>query len=368
MIRSVTVLLAAGLLGSATAFVPKNLGGSVRTDGVSLSMAKALIVQNKGGGHGELGFQLAKKLASNEKIDKITILQDDSCKKDSEPFQSYSSDIPDVNVIYAKLGDESCDVADLLGGETFEYIWDNFSKGPEGPSKALCDIAKDWGCVKLYTYVSSAGMYQPNDETEFPMSEATTPIKESAGQNLMDNYVAEECKLPLVSFRPQYIYGEKSNKHDYIDWYFDRLTNGVPLLIPSPGTQKVSLTNSQDVASLLVAPLDNEEAAVEQRYFNCGTDQLLSYEEVAYLCAEAAGIAKDDVKIQYYSGDEHGKVKFPFRMTDFYVAPDTAKEKLGYKGAANDLKSDLKWYYENYQARAKKDVDFSKDEEVLAKL
>ena len=38
---------------------------------------------------------------------------------------------------------------------------------------------------------------------------------------MMDQYIAEECKLPLVSFRPQYIYGEKSNKHDYIDWFFD---------------------------------------------------------------------------------------------------------------------------------------------------
>ncbi|VEU43207.1 unnamed protein product [Pseudo-nitzschia multistriata] len=334
-------------------------------------MANALIVQNKGGGHGELGFQLAKKLAAGDKIEKITILQDDSCDREAEPFKSYSSHLPEVDVVYAKLGDESMDtngIQDLLGGEKFEYIFDNYSKGPEGSSKALCDVAKDWGCVKLYVYVSSAGMYQPTDETEFPMSEATTPIKESAGQAKMDEYIAEECKLPLVSFRPQYIYGEKSNKHDYIDWYFDRLTAGAPLLIPSPGTQKVSLTNSEDVASLLVAPLDNEEAAVEQRFFNCGTDKLLSYDEVAYLCAEAAGIAKDDVKIQHYPGETFGKAKFPFRLTDFYVTPDLAKEKLGYSGASNDLQENLKWYYENYKARGKKNVDLTKDQEILAEL
>ncbi len=39
---------------------------------------------------------------------------------------------------------------------------------------------------------------------------------------IFDNY-AVEIGLPLVSFRPQYIYGPKSNKYDYIDWYFDRL-------------------------------------------------------------------------------------------------------------------------------------------------
>lgn len=335
-------------------------------------MAKALIVQNKGGGHGELGFQLAKKLADSDKIDSITILQDKACNLEAEPFKSYSSDIPDVNVIFAELGDESLDTVamqELLGSDNkFEYIYDNFSKGPEGSSKALCDVAKDWDCVKLYTYISSAGMYQPTDETEFPMAEASTPIKESAGQAKMDNYIAEECKLPLVSFRPQYIYGEKSNKHDYIDWFFDRLAADAPLLIPSPGTQKVSLTNSQDVASLLVAPLENEEAAIEQRYFNCGTDKLVTYDEVAYLCADAAGVDKDSIKIQHYSGDDFGKAKFPFRLTDFYVAPDMAKEKLGYQGAAKDLKDDMTWYYENYKSRDRSKVDLSKDEEILAQL
>ena len=354
-------------------FATFDINFTARGDATALSMAKALIVQNKGGGHGELGFQLAKKLADSDKIDSITILQDKACNLEAEPFKSYASDIPDVNVIFAELADESLDTAamqELLGGDDarFEYIYDNFSKGPEGSSKALCDIAKGWDCVKLYTYISSAGMYQPTDATEFPMSEASTPIKESAGQAKMDNYIAEECKLPLVSFRPQYIYGEKSNKHDYIDWFFDRLAADAPLLIPSPGTQKVSLTNSEDVASLLVAPLDDEEAAVEQRFFNCGTDKLVTYDEVAMLCAEAAGMDKDDVKIQHYSGDEFGKAKFPFRLTDFYVAPDMAKEKLGYKGASNDLKDDITWYYENYKTRDRSKVDLSKDEEILAQL
>jgi len=327
-------------------------------------------VQNKGGGHGELGFQLAKKLSSNDKIDSITILQDDSCNMKSEPFQSYASDLSDdVTVVFAKL-DESVDAKTMqkwLGGDDaqFEYIYDNYSKGPEGSSKALLDCVKNWGCCKLYTYVSSAGVYQPTDTTQFPMGEDSTPIKESSGQAKMDNYVSVECNLPLVSFRPQYIYGEKSNKYDYIDWYFDRLTRSLPLPIPGPGTQKVSLTNSQDVASIFAASLDNEEAAVKQRFFNCGTDKLVTYDEVAYLCAEVAGIPKEEVKIAHYSGDDLGKGKFPFRLTDFYVAPDMAKEKLGYQGAMNDLKDDLKWYYEDYKTRGKKTIDFTKDREII---
>ena len=312
-----------------------------------------------------IGFQLAKTLQSNDKITSITILQDEACNDEKEPFKSYGSDIPDVKIVKANLADESItaeSLKEILGDATFEYVWDNASKKPEGAGKAVCDCAKSWN-TKVFTYVSSAGMYQPTGV--FPMPE-TTPVKESAGQNLFDNY-AVEIGLPLVSFRPQYIYGPKSNKYDYIDWYFDRLCRGLPLPIPGDGTQKVSLTNSEDVASLLAAVLENEEAAIEQRFFNCGTDKLHSYDDVAYMCAEAAGIAKDDVAIEHYDADMFGKANFPFRLTDFYVSPDTAKEKLGWTGPSHDLADDLKEYYEGFKARGmlEKDISIEKDYEIV---
>jgi nucleoside-diphosphate-sugar epimerase len=144
----------------------------------------------------------------------------------------------------------------------------------------------------------------------------------------------------------QYIYGPKSNKNDYIDWYFDRLVRELPLPIPGDGTQKVSLTNSEDVASILASPLNDEAAAVEQRFFNCGTDALVSYDEVAHLCAEAAGISEV--------------------MIDFYVAPNMAKSKLGWEGPKHSLKDDLSWYYESYVARGgpTKKIDLGKDWEI----
>jgi len=55
-------------------------------------------------------------------------------------------------------------------------------------------------------------------------------------------------------------------------------------------------------------------------------------------------------------------------LTDFYVAPDTAMAKLGWEGPKNNLKGDLSWYYESYQARGgpEKEIEFTADEEVLA--
>lgn len=127
----------------------------------------------------------------------------------------------------------------------------------------------------------------------------------------------------------------------------------------------MSLTNSEDVASLLASVLNNEEAAVQQRFFNCGTDQLLSYDEVGRLCAQAAGIK--DYNIEHYDAKLFGKAKFPFRLTDFYVAPDMAKEKLGWEGPKHSLKDDLPWYFEGYVARGgpTRQVALEKDWEIM---
>lgn len=191
----------------------------------------------------------------------------------------------------------------------------------------------------------------------------TTPTKATAGQVLYENY-AIDSSVPFASFRPQYIYGPKSNKWDYIDWYFDRLVRGAPLPIPGDGSQKVSLTNSEDVASLLASVLNDEAAAAEQTFFNCGTSDLVTYDEVALLCAEAAGVA--NVDIHHYDVGL-GKAKFPFRLSDFYVVPDMAVAKLGWEGPKHTLKDDLGWYYECYQARggAGKKLDLTTDSELL---
>ena len=166
------------------------------TSAFSLSMNSALIVQNKGGGHGELGFQLAKNLSSNPKITSITILQDSACNDAKEPFASYSSDIPNVKIVKADLADESMTAATVqsLLGDSYDYIWDNASKGASGAGKAVLDCAKEWNS-KLLTYVSSAGIYKPDDV--FPMPE-TTPVKDSAGQVQYEQYALKNG-LPFVS-------------------------------------------------------------------------------------------------------------------------------------------------------------------------
>jgi nucleoside-diphosphate-sugar epimerase len=65
----------------------------------------------------------------------------------------------------------------------------------------------------------------------------------------------------------------------------------------------------------LASVLNDPDAAIKQRFFNCGTENLVTYDEVAYMCAEAAGIPEDKVMIEHYDHELFGKATFPFRMT-----------------------------------------------------
>jgi nucleoside-diphosphate-sugar epimerase len=62
-------------------------------------------------------------------------------------------------------------------------------------------------------------MYKNTEEV--PLLE-TDAVKET-GQRKVE-LLAVELGLPWTSFRPQYIYGPKTNKRDYLDWFFDRVS------------------------------------------------------------------------------------------------------------------------------------------------
>jgi nucleoside-diphosphate-sugar epimerase len=134
--------------------------------------------------------------------------------------------------------------------------------------------------------------------------------------------------------------------------------------IPGDGMQKVSLTNSKDVAAILASPLNNEAAAVQERIFNCGTDTFYTYNDVANMCGQVAGM---DVTIEHYDAEMFGKTNFPFRDTNFYVDPTRAKTTLQWPGAACNLQSDLAWYYADYVKRGGPDKKMSlvKDWEIV---
>jgi hypothetical protein len=94
---------------------------------LSVGSGKVLILQNKGGGHGEIGYQLCKTIKADAPNCEIVVLQDE-CNYKKPPFSSYSKDLIEglgVKVLNEKLtGAESISAlsASAVKDMKFDYI------------------------------------------------------------------------------------------------------------------------------------------------------------------------------------------------------------------------------------------------------
>ena len=332
---------------------------------LSLASKNVLIVQNKGGGHGEIGFSLSKQLLQSNH--KVTILQDSAYKNTQEPFSSYSSltTYGAINIIPCKLKSID-DIKSFLGSKTapFDVIIDNHSKDTETVKTFLDDAPN-----AQYCYISSGGMYKGKCPSNGHV-EATCEVKADNECRIIEQFLIDSGKI-YTSFRPQYIYGDNTNKRGNLDWFFDRLAktttkSEVTIPIPGDGSQKVALTHVDDVSSMIVAAVGNEKAY--KQVFNCGTDSFIGYKEICESIAKLAG----GKKINYVSYDPkklETKPSFPFRPSTFTLDPSQAKAVLGWS-AKKSIAADLEKWYSQYKALglAEKAFDDAEDKSIIVSV
>ena len=311
---------------------------------IMMAGKKILLIQNKGGGHGEIGYQVCKTLLAEKEVD-ITLVQDDAAKEDKLPFSCYGElEAAGVKIVPTSLDDKTLTAADL-GGETFDYIIDNWSKSNDDFNFVKSLLIKPES-LEQYLFVSSAGMYltgsglQPHIETD--------EVKADNGPRTVE-VACEASGLPYTFMRPQYIYGPKMSKR-HLDYYLGRAMRQLPIPIPMSGEQLVCLTHSEDVASLIVAALGHPAAMNEA--FNCGSDRFVSYMGLAELINEACGNAASTNKYLFFDpkdfdGWSMSDPVFPFRRDTFITSVDKAKVLLGW-APAHTLEDDVGWILQDY--------------------
>lgn len=315
-----------------------------------------LIANTKGGGHAFIGLYLARKLVSEGH--KVTILNDGDMAKVTAkaPYDQYDKLAEEgVEILWGSPAD-----ADVIGGLAgkFDVVYDNNGKDLD-TCKPLIDAFQ--GSVKNFVFVSSAGMYKP-DNIE-PCAVEDSERKSSAGHYGVEEYLAESG-APYTIFRPLYIYGKYTAKGAYLDFYLDRILRDRPVPIPAPGIQMTSLTHVEDVASMMSMVIGNENAI--GKAFNLCSDRYVSLAGIANMCGKVAG---KDVKVVLYDPkafDPKKDVGFPMRTSHFFASPEKAKEELGWK-SSHRLMSDLEEIIADYKSsgRLEKDIDFSVDDEIL---
>lgn len=304
----------------------------------------ALIVQNKGGGHGEIGYHLAMQLAKEKGL-KVTMITDTAAKMGTPPFNAYKDlEAAGVTLKQADLKAGGLKAA-MAGMAPCDYVFHNDNVCAD----EVQEIVAPWK-PKAYAYVSSGGMYKPLESG--PLVE-TGAVKEDNKQLGIEKTAAAKG-LRWSAFRPQYIYGPKTNKPEYLDWFLDRIVRDVPFPLPSDGSRFTTLSNAIDVAGMMACVVGKEDAAAGQ-VFNCANDVLLSHKDLVSMIAKELG--KDPAavlsKVVFYEPaalkglELPKKGKFPFRETNFGVGVDKAKSVLGFAPKCR-LADDLKWYIEDY--------------------
>jgi nucleoside-diphosphate-sugar epimerase len=281
-------------------------------------------MQKQGGGDGEIGYHLA--LALQAQGLKVTMLQDAAAKKSKVPYSLYDDKPADAfaNVVWVDPTDESAYAEKaaraVRGGPPITHIFDNFSRGPK-EIEPLLSLAKASPDFKLYSFVSSAGMYTAKGE----IVESGVAKHPPTGQSQVELKLDEELPGKWASFRPQYIYGPYTNKRGYLDWFLERTAHSLPMGVGVPGDSSESgnLAHCEDVAALLSSVVGREEAA-SGGVFNCGTSDQITHKAVCEAVGKAVG---RDVKVAGLSAGT--RTSYPFRPNaESYVNVDRAKETL----------------------------------------
>lgn len=183
-------------------------------------------------------------------------------------------------------------VAGVLADHTFDVVVDWVAFTPE---HVAVDLALFRGRVGQYVFISSASAYQKPPQ-RLPITEET-PLANPFWE-YSRNKIAGEAALmaahrnegfPVTIVRPSHTYDRTLLPFRGGYTIIDRLRRGKPLLIHGDGTSLWTLTHHRDFARGFV-PLLGEPRAIGEAFHITG-DEWLTWNEIARLLGEAAGVA-----------------------------------------------------------------------------
>jgi nucleoside-diphosphate-sugar epimerase len=175
---------------------------------------------------------------------------------------------PEVRNLQADRADLQA-VTAILGREQFEAVFDlayDWQRGtPAGHIEAAARAAGDR--LHRYVFMSSIAAYGPGlDRAESdPLApeagpDAYTTNKASAERALFRMH--RDSGFPIATFRPPFVHGPRQPFYRE-QFFWDRMADGRPLLLPDGGDQPMQWAFVDDVAEACVRALEVPEAAGE---------------------------------------------------------------------------------------------------------
>jgi nucleoside-diphosphate-sugar epimerase len=203
----------------------------------------------------------------------------------------------DVHVLKGDIRNPKS-VRDALAGMEFDVVvnWIAFT-----PGHIETDLALFKGRTRQYIFISSASIYQ-TPQVKLPVTEST-PLcnpywqyardKIACEQRLMQTY--HEEGFPVTIVRPSHTYDARTlpMHAGYTD--VARMRAGKKVIVHGDGSSLWVLTHHRDFAKGLVGLLGNCYAIGEA--FHITSDELLTWNQITEIVAQAAGVKADMVHI-----------------------------------------------------------------------
>lgn len=244
--------------------------------------------------------------------------------------------------------DSISDLKTTLWNKEYDYVFDISAYTKEDVEKLVSALNKEK--LKKYIFCSSGAVYNASNKMikeNFPRGENLNWGVYGWNKKKAEDYLLsmwETEKLPVVIFRPTYIYGEGNNLYRE-SYLFDRINNGLVIPIPYGNNTRTQFIHISDLVKAFESAMFCSEAI--GKAYNITHPEIVTWEDWAECGARAAGkkvqIKRIDVKNQNINEREF----FPFRDVTYLLDTQRADKDVLYMPII-DLKKGMirtyQWY------------------------
>jgi 2'-hydroxyisoflavone reductase len=323
-------------------------------------MARVLVI----GGTLFIGRRLVERLL--ERGDEVVIMH----RGKGTPFGKRVAEIICDRNDTAKL-------AQALSGERFDVVYDNvydWQRGTTGEQVAAAAVAAAHG-LQRYVFTSSVAVYPPGGEYDETASLVRSDDENAYGAQKADSERAlvelqRRRNIPVTTLRPAFIYGPH-NPFDRESFFWDRIHDERPIIIPDDGSRTLQWVHVDDVAAAAIVAANND-AAIGHAY-NLASYPPISQNDFVTLLANIAGKRANPVHvprnlIEKMGGNAYGPPMYFGVYLDIppiTVRNERVQSELGFE--LRSLEDGMRETYEWYLQQKRPKPDYTWEDNLIAR-
>jgi len=272
-------------------------------------------------------------------------------------------------------------LSSALAGRRFDVVYDNVYDWERGTTAAQVEAtvrlcSGDW--LSRYIFMSSVAAYGDglNHKESDPLApdyHANPYVRHKAGTERLLFRMHTQSDLPVVTFRPPFIYGP-GNPYYREQFFWDRLRAGRPVIIPGDGHRLMQFAYVHDLVQSMVRALEEPRAVGEA--FNIGDPKAVTQAELVDRLARVAGVEPSLARVPRDMIVQAGgsAMEEPFYFGEYFDVPPITENigkvsrvlKVKMTPLETGLKETFRWYTRNHKPRTST-FDFDDKLLVLAK-